>query len=176
MATRRRSIPLTPEENSLLQKLYLIYRIPSDQYRRRPEAVTRYLRDWENLSGRVDCWEDICHYIICRRKDKKWPTLNGDYLRLADPDWDVLNAREWAALEDEYRAVVLSREVGSDQLMFDQPMVSELARGFARRTKRSLSGPVLVALIVSRRKRGEWVHLRPEADGDLNFSDIGKIA
>ena len=172
--TRRKSIRLSPDEVALLKKRYLLYRIPSDQYKRRLRIAARFLREWNALSGRSDCWEDVIHFIITKRKNGEWVTFGDTHLLMAEPDWDTLTAPEWASLERAYREVVLAREVASDHLVYDQTLAAELARRFAALTGRSLPSMTLAALAMSKRKRGEWVRLTP-ADG-LGFSDIDEVA
>ncbi|MBA4067555.1 MAG: hypothetical protein C0501_28370 [Isosphaera sp.] len=174
---RRLSIPLAPHEDELLRQLYLTYRIPSDQYKRRQPEAARFLFEWNRRADRDDCWEDIYHYILTKRKQKKWPTLDGNHLPMPDPDWTTLPDDEWDALQESYAAVVLARGLGSDALLYDADLSSELARDFARRSGRSVPSPLLTALVVSKRKKGEWIHLRvEEADDDLGFGDIDEVA
>jgi hypothetical protein len=174
----RKSIPLTPDEDSTLRRLYLVLRIPSDQYKRRPREAASFLATWNHLTSRSDEWDELLHYIITKRKAHKWVTFGDEYEKLADPGWSILSDREWFHLEQAYAAVVLNKDTGSDSLLYDQDLSAELARDFAKRSGRSVAGTVLTGLIVSKRKRGEWLHLKPgrKDEGDLGFSDINEVA
>ncbi len=160
---------------ALLQSLYLEFRIPSDQYKRRPRDAQRFLRRWNALSGRADLWEDVIHFIITRRKRKRWVVLGDDYIPLAEPDWDTLNVAEWTALECAYRKVVLAQDIASDNLVYDPLLAAALAREFAALTGRSLPSAILIALVMSKRKRGEWARLTPTPEG-IGFSDMDEVA
>jgi hypothetical protein len=176
---RRKSIQLSCAEVGLLQDMYLRYRTPSDQYKRRPQRAARFLKEWNRLSGRSDSWEDVIHYIITRRKNKQWVTFgtDADYDKLAEPNWNLFSESDWTALEQAYREVLMPIDLGSDNLTYSRCLAAALARRFAAFAGRSVQSCVLMSLVMSKRKRGEWVRLRPPAENDdLGFSDIDQVA
>lgn len=172
---RKKAMPLSCREVALLQDLYLEFRIPSDQYKRRPRAAARLLRRWNTASGRSDCWENVIHYIISKRKQKKWVTFGDNYLQLAEPNWQVLNEQEWTALEQAYCEVLLAKDLASDNLVYDLNLATAVADRFAVLSGRAMDRMDLAALVMSKRKRGEWVRLKPNAESSLGFSDIDEI-
>jgi hypothetical protein len=175
MASNRRAIPLSRGEDQLLRDLYVERRIPSDQYRRRPEHLSQLVREWNVIANRSDTAGGLLHYIITQRKQKQknWPTFRGDYERLASPPADLLSPGEWAALEDAYAEVVLSLKIGSDNLAYDEHLAASLARAFHQRTNRSVPSRLLAAAIMAKRKRGEcdWIKTN-----DRPFGDIDEVA
>lgn len=166
LMTRRKAIRLAPHEDDLLRRIYVRFNIPSDQYKRRPSAAARFLSEWNAQSNRSDEWGDVLHYIVTKRKAKrnKWPTLGDGHRRMADPAWELLSDGEWAALEAVYSKLLKPQACGSDNLLYDAGLAAQLARMFCAETGRSLPSPTLVGLILSRRKRGEWVLLQPKPE------------
>ena len=65
------------------------------------------------------------HYIITKRKQRKWVTFGGTHKKLASMPSDFLSAAEWAALKSAYTNVLVSRGLGSDNIRF------ELGYGYA---------------------------------------------
>ena len=79
---RRMTIGLSPHDRGILRHLYLEFRIPSDQYQRRPQDLARFVRRWNALTERNDSPGDILHYIITNCKNSEWVKLGGDHKRL----------------------------------------------------------------------------------------------
>ena len=165
LMTRRKAIRLAPDEDQLLRRLYVRDNIPSDQYKQRPKAAARFLKEWNARSGRSDEWGDILHDIVTKRKSKRhnWPTLGDGHRRLADPAWETLSDSEWHVLEDVYAKLLKAHGDGSDNLLYDPALTAKMARMFCARTGRSVPSTTLVGLVFGKRKRGEWVVLQPKA-------------
>lgn len=171
MSKRRKTIPLNAADDLTLRQLYVDKSIPSDQYERRPTERRNFVEIWNALTGRADSEEDVMHYIITKRKQSKWPTLNGTHLKMASVKDDFLTPPQWAALRQAYSMVLLDRGIGSDNLRFDRSLGRELAKIFRKLTGRTESPATLLAAIEARRKRGEWL----TRSGDVGFGDIGEV-
>lgn len=160
----------------VLKGLYLSFRYPSDQYRRRPKELSRFVATWNELTDRTDAPGEILHFIVTRRKNQKWVTFNGDYQRLDSMPDDFLSPGEWTHLRAIYMDLLGADQIGSDNLAFDDRLVAEVAREFRRRANRTVAGALLFAAIMAKRKRGEWPNVKPKKDDDKGFGDIDKIA
>jgi hypothetical protein len=177
MASYRRAIRIRADERDILQELYLSFRIPSDQYNQRSEDLRRLTDAWNGATGRSDEPGEVLHYIVTQRKQKLWVTFDGDHEQLAGPAEDFLTPQEWQHLEAIYNEILVGRNIGSDNLGFDPSLAREVSTAFFRRAGRSVSGRQLLAAILTRRKRGEWIHLEPgEGEEGLGFGDIDQIA
>lgn len=178
MAKLRKAISIPAHEVEILKELYRQFRIPSDQYKRRPAQLDRFVGAWNTLTHRNDSGGELLHYIITQRKQKKWVTFGNDYARLACLPDTFLSAREWLILEAIYREEMLPREIGSDNLAYDDLLAAQIAREFCDRSGRMVYGRLLFSAIMAKRKRGEWVNVRPpkENQGGIGFSDMDDIA
>lgn len=177
MSALRQSIPLSPHEREMLKHLYLEFRTPSDRYKRLPQQLERFVRRWNALSERHDSPGEVLHYIVTKRKNGDWVTLDGDYERLQSMPDDFLSEPEWAILGEVYESVVMTRDVGSDTLAFDDVLAREVGRSFAIRAGRVVHAGLLFAAIMTKRKRGEWLKLgRSAGKQDIGFNDIDEIA
>ena len=65
-------------------------------------------------------------------------------------------------------------DITSDELLFSPKLMSQVARLFAEATGVSMSGSILVAAIVSKRKRRDWPKIRETQTGA--FADIDEVA
>src|SRR5207248_4422161 len=133
------------------------FRIPSDQYPKRPADLAAFVQAWDDLTGRNDAPDDIKHYIVTKRKNSDWVTLDDDYERMAGPPEGILTLAEWTHLAQIYAELFIARDIGSDQLSYDPALRASLAEEFYRRTGRRVRGELLHALIEAKRKRGEWL-------------------
>jgi len=178
MNSRRKSIPLSPHEREILWHLYLEFRIPSDQYRRRPSELTRFVRRWNILAERNDSTGEVLHYIVTKRKNGEWATLDGDYHRLETMPDDFLSGHEWELLESVYGELLAAQGLGSDNLAYDDDLASRIGREFAKRARRVVSPSLLFAAIMAKRKRGDWVKIesRQRDVRDIGFRDIDQVA
>jgi hypothetical protein len=177
MGVRRHSIALSPHEREILKHLYLEYRIPSDQYRRRPKELARFVRRWNDISERSDEQGEVLHYVVTKRKNGEWVRLEGNHERLPAMEPDFLTDEEWLALEAAYDEVLISRNLGSDNLAYSDSLAKEIGKEFAKRARRVVLPALLFSAIMAKRKRGEWPKLNPKPDdGDIGFSDIDDVA
>lgn len=174
MANLRKAIRLFPHEIQLLKQLYFEFRVPSDQYRRRPDELSRFVDSWNGLTGRSDAPGEILHYIITQRKQKKWVTFDGDHKRLRSMPADFLSPDEWGHLRAIYNRLLATQEIGSDNLQYDDGLADRLAKDFAKLANRVVPGQLLFAAIMARRKRGEWEKLPKKTD--CGFGDIDEVS
>lgn len=182
MATRRSSILILPDEREMLWELYREYRIPSDQYRRRPKELDRFTGAWNGLTNRSDSSGELLHYIITQRKQKRWFTFDGTHQRLSAMPEDFLTNHEWSILRAIYEEQLIPLELGSDNLAYDDLLALNLSREFYDRAGRVVHGRLLFAAIMQKRKRGDWVKLPRSREANPNerrmrpFGDIDSVA
>jgi len=199
MKSRKKSISLPPivkaallrlprDDDGLLRHLYLEFRIPIDQYKKpqRQAELAGFIRAWNDASGRDDKAEEIVRYMENQRKSGKrgrgWPTFNGDYEPLASPRTECLSEPQWGHLKAIYVELVVSKEIGRDQLAYLPELRAAIAREFNRRTGRHVSGDLLAALIEAKCKRNTkeirvWpTYKRDEGRSSKGFGDIDEIA
>jgi len=186
--TRRKTIRIAPDEDSLLRQLYIEFRIPTDQYSKpqRHAELAGFVRAWNEATGRNDTDDEILHYMVIKRKSGKkgpgWPTLDDDYEPLASPRAECLTEPEWNHLRDIYIELLVTKEIGRDQLAFNGGLRSTLAAEFHRRTGRHIAGELLAALIEAKCKRNTkerqvWpTHKRDVNRSSMGFGDINEIA
>jgi hypothetical protein len=179
MRRNRKAIQLADDESALLQHLYLAAGIPTDQYARRPVDLANLVQTFNDLTGRSFAPGDLRHYIVAKRKQSKWVRFEGTHKRL-DSIPEALNPEQWISLGEVYQELLAAAGLGSDTLAFDDELAQELAQRFAERsgTSRIWPGQLLFAMIMAKRKRGEWIKVRTSPDGEPNigFGDIGKVA
>ena len=173
MGSRRRTIPLSEAEVDLLKLIYLENRYPSDQYERRPAERRRFVAQWNELAERSDTPEEVIHYIVTKRKAKKWVTFDGDYEKMGSMRSSLLTDDEWKSLKVAYAEIFVDRGLGSDNLRYDRALGSELAKRFRALTAHAVNPSLLLALIEAKRKRGEWIKV---GNRGLGFSDINEVA
>ncbi|OWK35551.1 hypothetical protein [Fimbriiglobus ruber] len=182
MATRRNTISIRSDEVEILKQLYLEFRFPSDQYRRRHRELLRFTEAWNGLTNRSDSSGELLHFIITQRKQKKWPTFGGTHHKLASMPDDFLSPREWVILREIYDEMLIPLEMGSDNLAYDDLLAQQLSREFRDRAGRTVYGRLLFCAIMTRRKRGEWSTLPQSREANPNeprmrpFGDIDSIA
>ena len=182
--TLRKTIPLSTHEVELLKELYLQKGIPSDQYAKRPVDLAEFIAQWNAMSERNDTAGEVLHYIKSKRRHKLWPTFGGMHQRMAEWQDGVLYPAEWEALRAVYEAKLVPLGMGSDNLAYDEALAKQCAQEFARLTGRIVSGQTLLALIMAKRKRGDWITLsklnhEAHKSGDtpsIGFGDIDQIA
>ena len=165
-----------PDEDQLLRHLYTEFRVPSDQYERRPDELRRLVAVWNDLSGRSDAPGELLHYVITLRKQKvkNWPTFNGKHRKLTPMPDDFLSPGEWAALQAVYMDLIVPLAIGSDNLAYDDELAAKVAKAFFKLTGRVVGGRLLFAAIMAKRKRGEWPTL-PNKKPGLGFGDINEV-
>jgi hypothetical protein len=171
---------LPRDEDALLRQLYVEFRIPTDQYAKpeRQAELAGFVRAWNDATGRDDEPDEIKRYMVNMRKSGKegpgWPTLDGNYERLAGPRTEALTESEWNHLRGAYAELFIDNEIGSDQLAFNGGLRSSLAEAFFRRTGKRVSGELLHALIEANRKRGLWLAFKRDGKGK-GFGDLDEV-
>lgn len=160
---------LTPDHKASAEAIYLSRGVATDQLRRAPAVLAEILDAFHAATGRVDIDAGLLlRYIFNRRKLKDWPKL-GKSAEKFEPVESMLSASELAALQTIYE----SMDETSDNLLFSGGMMRRIAQQFKEMTGNAVSGSVLVAVIVAKRKRGQWVCLRK---GERAFGDIAEVA
>ena len=170
---------LTSHDADLIRSHYLAVGIPVDQFAKRPQSVAdAFLAGWNALSGRNDSWEDVRHYMMSQRKQKLWVVFNGQHRRMQELPDDTLSEEQWDILRELYLGLMGPDQLGSDNLAHDPNLGRTLANAFASATGRYEPPARLYALIMARRKAGEWLRVgrRNGPDRGIGFSDIDEIA
>lgn len=176
MPADNKPIRLSENEDALLRRLYSNFRIPRDQYKKRPEDLAALTKTWNDLSGRKDAGTELVRYIQNQQKAKgrletPWPTFNGAHER-APAISGTLSDEQLAALRDAYSDIVLPLGLGTDAVMWNDDVVSALANEFTRLTGKILPGSFLLAIAEEKRKRGLWFKV---GRGGLGFDDLGEL-
>jgi hypothetical protein len=166
-------MPLSAAEDQLLRHLYREFRIPTDQYQRRPADLDRFVTTWNGLAERSDSAGEVLHYMVTKRKNSQWVTFDGDH-ESQPPMPHNFTASELVCLEAIYQEIVVPLDLGSDNIAFDEQLAARVSAEFFRRTRQVVGGRVLLAAIMVRRKRGDWVTLPPGGAG-TGFSDIDEV-
>ncbi len=174
---RHKSIKLLPHERALLVKMYLERRIPIEQYAKRPGEIDRLVEDWRKLTGRADKGGELVHYMRTQRKRGLWVTFDGEHMKA--PKSAAFSAEDTEILVAIYTEDVAAMGVGADALGYEDELKALVAKEFATRTGRYVSGDEIDAKITDLRKRGllpQTAHVpKAEDDADIGFSDINKI-
>lgn len=170
----RRAIPLSFSEDSSLRQQYIHFRIPTDQYKTRTEALQTFADTWNFATGRSDTGEELLHYMITQRKQKvkKWPTFDGDHLRSPSSE-GLLSPDEEQILRRVYTDLILPLNIGTEEFGYDRELKDAVARRFSIAARRAIPGDTLVGFIEARRKRGKWMTLRDDRRG---FGDMDEAA
>jgi hypothetical protein len=160
---------LTPDQKESLEAIYLSREVASDQLRRDSDALGGIVDTFRAATGREDIDAGLLlKYIFNRRKGKDWPRL-GVRAKRFEPVEKLLSSSELSALEEVYQGL----DETSDNLMFSTAMMRRVAQLFREATGQSRPGSVLVAVIVAKRKRRQWIRIR---EGDRAFADIADVA
>ena len=174
---KKRTIPLSGDEDQLLRKLYKTWKIPRGQYRKHPDYLEKFTDMWNRLSGRRDSAADVIHYVDTQQKIKNrlpepWPTFDGAYKTLDSPD-DALTPAHTEVLCAIYAEHILPLGVGSDSLTYHEDLLALIAREFTASTGLHIVGIVLASYLEGIRKRGDLPRLR---DFGAGFEDLDEIA
>lgn len=161
---------LSIDEEDMLKFLYVRQNIPTDQYKRRPEALRELTTRFNALTERSDELDDVLHYMITRRKAGKWPRLGAAHSRLPSVPQDLLTPDEWKILEEIY----LDINKGSDNYAYDAGLRRKLAQRFSASAGRFVAHRTLCAALERRRKEGLLPKItdRPPAP----FADMDSVA
>lgn len=161
---------LNIDDREMLQFLYVRQKIPTDQYKRRPEALRKLTDRFNALTERNDKADDLLHFMISQRKQGKWPKLGTAHRKLARVPLDLLTAEEWKILDEIY----LDMNVGSDNYAYNVELRRELARRFSASAGRFLPERTLCAALERRRKEGSLPRLTDKPEKP--FGDIDAVA
>jgi hypothetical protein len=164
---------LDPADKRALEKLYLAYRVASDQLRRCPEVMQAITDGFAHVaSGRVDAGT-LLRYILNRRKDADWPKLGAKAQRFSTSLLDLLAPK----LVDVLKGIYVAIDIPLDEYLFRRKLVVEIEKRFAAESGSSESGDVLVAVMMTYRKRGFWPTIREATPEKLRpFGDIDEVA
>jgi hypothetical protein len=172
----KKSLNLQPHERKLLVKLYLKWRIPIDQFDKRPDEKRDFVAEWNKLAKRNDDAGDVVHYMKTQRKRGLWVTFDGKHVET--PPTIELTAEETEVLMHILYVNVTALEKGSDVISHDDVLAELIAREFADQTGRIVPAADLVGKIIALRKRG---HAPKVGDlknlgGDvIGFTDIDEV-
>lgn len=161
---------LSIDDKEMLKFLYVRQRIPTDQYKRRPEALRKLTDRFNALTERNDKADDLLHFMINQRKQGKWPKLGTAHSKLARVPLDLLTVEEWKILDEIY----LDMNVGSDNYAYNVELRRELARRFSASAGRFLPARTLCAALERRRKEGSLPRLTDKPEKP--FGDIDAVA
>lgn len=64
MKVRKKSLKLYDHERKLLIEHYLSWRIPIDQFEKRPDDRQAFVDEWNKLAKRQDDAGDVIHYHL----------------------------------------------------------------------------------------------------------------
>ena len=161
---------LSIDEEETLKFLYVRQNIPTDQYKRRPETLTKLTQGFNALTERSDGPDDLLHFMINRRKAGKWPKLGAAHKTLPCVPEDIFTPDEWTILDEIY----IDINKGSDNYAYDATLRRELARRFSALVGRLVPGRTLSAVLERRRKAGLLPKLTVQAEEP--FADIDSVA
>ena len=161
---------LSIDDKEMLKFLYVRQKIPTDQYKRRPEALRKLTDRFNALTERNDKADDLLHFMISQRKQGKWPKLGTAHRKLARVPLDLMTAEEWKILDEIY----LDINVGSDNYAYNGDLRRELARRFSASAGRFLPARTLCAALERRRKEGTLPRLTDKPEKP--FGDIDAVA
>ncbi|WP_145034666.1 hypothetical protein [Caulifigura coniformis] len=160
----------------MLRRLYKLWRIPTDQFDKRPEDKARFVRAWNLRSSRDDSEGDLMHYMKTKRKGGNWEKLGADHQRYSAGSVQFSD-EELKAAEEIYNRLFASAGIGSDNIGYDQKMADMLSSEFAIATGRIVNGTIIYAALMAIRKRGNLVKAgRVQRGSQHGFGDIDEIA
>jgi len=160
-------------EKAALEKLYLAYRVATDQLRRCPEVLRAIADGFERaVSRRIDVGT-LLRYMLNRRKEADWPRLGAKAKRFSTSMLDLLPIE----LVDILKRIYVSIDIPLDEYLFRRKLVAEIERRYAAEAHSAESGDVLVAVMIAYRKRGLWPTIREATPEKLRpFADIDEVA
>jgi hypothetical protein len=164
---RTKAIHLQPDEDALLRTRYLHYKIPSDQFSRRPDELRLFVRDWNALSGRHDKEGELLHYIKTKRKKKQWVTFDGDHKKQPRVPLPQLDDSHRPAFDEIYTQL----NAASDHYPYNPHLAKRFAQFFESKTGISLSVKEVQILMLDRRKQG----LLPKLEHPELFTDLDQL-
>jgi hypothetical protein len=170
---RKKSIPLSAQEDHLLRFLHRQTGIPDGQFPQRVAEWHHLTAVFNEATGRNDSPEDILHYILNKRKNALWFRFDGTHQRMRCPDSSTLTVEQWEILG----AIYVELGVGADKFLTDPELRKEIHARFCKAAKVHIPPLLLAAAIVAHRKGGYL----PKSEGDkpnggMGFGDIGEVA
>lgn len=160
-------------EKQALEKLYLSYRVATDQLRRCPDVLRAIADGFERVTSRRIDAGTLLRYMINRRKDSDWPKLGANAKRFGTSLTDLLPMPLVETLKQIYVAI----DIPVDEYLFRRKLVAELERRYMAATNSNESGDVLVPVMMAFRKRGSWPTIREATAEKLQpFADIDEVA
>jgi hypothetical protein len=159
-------------EKPVLEKLYLTYRVATDQLRRCPEVLLAIADGFERIVSRRIDPGTLLRYMLNRRKEADWPKLGEKAKRFSTTMLDLLPADLVEMLKRIYVAI----DIPLDEYLFRRKLVAELERRYSAEARSSEAGDVLVAVMMAYRKRGPWPTIREATPEKLRpFADIDEV-
>ncbi len=160
-------------EKPALEKLYLRFRVATDQLRRCPEVLGAIADGFERLVSRRIDPGTLLRYMFNRRKAADWPKLGEHAKRFSTSLLDLLPA----ACVDSLKRIYVSINIPLDEYIFRPKLGAELAHRYVAETGSTESDSVLVAVMMAYRKRGNWPTIREATAEKLRpFGDIDEVA
>lgn len=164
----RKTVRLSVADDMTLRQLYRSFRVPVDQFRRRPSELSRLTDAFNAATGQDLTTGHVLHYMIRRRKDGNWETFDGTHRRAkALPD-ALFTDQEWQVVDRLY----VESGIGADTFLYDSQLAAEFSAKIAAALGRAIRPDILAAALVERRKDDALPRLRP----DTGFADIDQIA
>jgi hypothetical protein len=159
-------------EKPVLEKLYLTYRVATDQLRRCPEVLQAIADGFDRVASRRVDAGTLLRYMLNRRKDADWPKLGEKAKRFSTSLLDLLSSR----LVDTLKHIYVAIDIPLDEYLFRRKLAAEIAKRYAAESGSAESGDVLVAVMMAYRKRGSWPTIREATPEKLRpFSDIDEV-
>lgn len=175
----KKSIKISKHDDDLLRTLYLQFRVPTDQFPKRPTFWNEFTGIFNDATGRNESPEDILHYMVTRRKrgigqPGRWPTLDGTHEKMPCLPFSAFGI-DFSILKEIYEEL----RIGSDNFAFDANLGQILANMYAERTGNAFQPGVLWGALVTWRKHGRLGKLSDlppiNEDEDLGFGDINDV-
>lgn len=155
------------DEKPVLEELYVRYGVATDQLRRDQPTLIAITNAFNRITSRDFSSSLLLRYMVNRRKAKDWPRL-GSKAKKFEPVKDLLSDYQAGIL----RGIYLEMDIPSDEFLIKPDLMREITHRFEGVTGTKVEGATLIAVIMAKRKRGEWVKIR-EVEG---FEDIEQIA
>lgn len=135
--------------------------------------MSQFADKWNDLSDRHDTADELRHYIVTKRKSKKWFRFGDEYDRLHAPRKNELSASEWRA----FHKIHLELNVGRDRYGADPELRQKLEDRFFARTGRFVSGERLYGLAMAQQKHrvNGWPNILVSPKRGRGYRDIGEV-
>jgi len=178
MATPKKSIALSPDEDRLLRIYHRQSGIPDGQFLKRPKFFKQFIDGWNQATERNDTPEEIHHYIQTRRKRPKgrpgrWEPLGDECKKLRSQSVELLSSAEWDLVDQFYAEY----DVSADRLLFEKSIREEFTNLVNSMTGKQIPDIILVTAVISRRKAGllpKINHKSPNS-GISGFTDMDEV-